>query len=117
MLRKELEHNFLQINELWPSSGEADEIAPYLHLIGPRCASLSTAVYDDFLPRLDTLNTAEIDAIYDAYELIREAVDAGKRMATSDDRQGAALAVFFTSETLLMGWSARCAAFRRAIRT
>jgi hypothetical protein len=62
-------------------------------------------VYDDFLPRLDTLPTAEIDAIYDAYELIRHAIDTGKVMvaAKADDREDAALAVFFSSENALNG--------------
>jgi hypothetical protein len=78
ILTKELDENAEALNKLWPPSNDLAEAVPFGALIAEACAGLSTQVYDGYLDRLDALGTAELDRVYDAYDGVRRAIEAGR---------------------------------------
>lgn len=73
------------------------------------CAVCQTVAYDDFLPRLDTLTTPEIDAVYDAYGMIRQAIKGAEQAFSMDD------ATCYVGRLLLDGDRAQCNGHRTPV--
>jgi hypothetical protein len=85
ILFKELEDNYGRIDSLWPPSNDLSEIAGNwrrIDILARRSQEFSTAVYSEYLGRMDALKAEELDRVFDAYHLMQQARDAGANLLT-----------------------------------
>lgn len=114
ILSKELADNYRRLSGLWSPSDTLDEIArdpTRIELIASRCEELSSAVYEQFLGRMDNLKRIELDRFFEAYHIQRQAKQTAiefssaleKARQNGDYQQvhGSAAAVIFVADAAL----------------
>lgn len=71
MILEELISNYTYINKAYPK--KKDETNPLLivHVLAAICSKMQTAVYDNYLNRIDTLKRKDVQCIFHAYKSIR----------------------------------------------
>jgi hypothetical protein len=77
ILFKELEDNYGRVDSLWPPSNDLAEAAPRTDILARKSLEFSFSVYDQYLGQMSSLKADELDKVFDAYHMMRQANVAG----------------------------------------
>jgi hypothetical protein len=80
ILFKELEDNYSRVDSLWPPSNDLGEVAKdaaRIDILARRSLEFSFSVYDQYLGQMSSLKADELDKVFDAYHMMRQANAAG----------------------------------------
>jgi hypothetical protein len=90
ILLKELKEDYRALVQVWPPADDPDAAIAHPELVAQLCARLSSAVYDEFLGRLDGLKRSELEAAYDAYSQVTELARRSTEYLEARDRDSGA---------------------------